>query len=141
MHNSSPSLKIIKSLAAKTDTESLIALEEQVYNTAYKYDNYGNEWVDLPIVARDMDMDISELRKQLSQTRLVEKKDSSYSQLLQVLEYVKEGEIAPYEYNAGRIDEIILSKRKQELISGLHKDIFNDALDNKKLKIIQNEDH
>lgn len=141
MHNSSPSLQIIKTLSAKSDAASIDKLEELAYNTAYKYDDYANKWVDMPIVARDMEVDISDLWRDISKKKIAEKRDSSYSNFLQVIEYVLPGEITPYEYNADRIDEIILSKRKQELISALHKDIFNDAINSNKINFIKNEDN
>ncbi len=141
MHNSSPSLKMIKSLSAKGDVESAEKLEELAYNTAYKYDNYGNIWVDMPIVARDMDVELSELCGEIVAKGHVQSSDSSYSNFLQVIEYVLPGEISPYEYNADRIDEIILSKRKQELIATLHKEILDDAIKSKKIKLIKDEDN
>lgn len=49
MHNSSPSLQVIKTLSAKNDAASIDKLEELAYNTAYKYDDYANKWVDMPI--------------------------------------------------------------------------------------------
>lgn len=141
MHNSSPSLQIIKTLSAKNDAASIDKLEELAYNTAYKYDDYANKWVDMPIVARDMEVDMSDLWRDISKKKIAEKRDSSYSNFLQVIEYVLPGEITPYEYNADRIDEIILSRRKQELISALHKDIFNEAINSNKINFIKNEDN
>ena len=141
MHNSSPSLQMMKKLSGKSDAESADKLEELAYNTAYKYDNYGNNWVDLSIVARDMDMEIAGLCELISKNKPVERRDSAHCNFLQVLEFVEPGGYSPFEYNAGKIDEIILSKRKQELVSSLHKEIFNDAVDNKKLKIIRDEDN
>ena len=39
-----------------------------------------------------------------------------------------------------KIKEIIISRRKQELLLNLQRDILNDALDNNKLKIIEEND-
>ena len=50
---------------------------------------------------------------------------------------MKPGEVTPLEYNAEKIREIIISRRKQELISNLQRDILNDALNNNKLKITE----
>ncbi|MBR7157856.1 MAG: hypothetical protein IKD16_05615 [Bacteroidales bacterium] len=141
MHNSSPSLQIIKGLLAKRGQDEMTELEQLAYDAAYKYDDYGNNWVDLSIVARDMDMDISNLWIALSRKSVVEQKDTVYSKFLQVLEFVEPGGNSPYEYNADKIDDIILSKRKQELISRLHKDIMDDAFAGNRIKIIENENN
>lgn len=139
VHNSSPNLQMIRSLSRKNDEESIEKLEELAYNSAYKYDNYGNNWVDLPIVARDMDMEVSVLAEKIGQGELIEQKDSVYSNFVQVIEFVAPGNVSPYEYNREKIGDIILSKRKQELISVLHKEIFNDAVSGKKIKFTKNE--
>ncbi len=141
MHNSSPNLSKVRSLSGKNDTESVDKMEEVAYNSAYKYDNYGNKWVDMRIVARDMDMDISELVDKVAGRGVIEQKDSTYSNFLQVVEFVLPGDISPYEYNEEKIGNILLSKRKQELINILHKEIFNDAMSGKKIKFVENEDN
>lgn len=139
MHNSSPSLQIVRKLASGRDADDVEELKSLAYNAAYKFDDYGNNWVDLSIVARDMDMDISQLWGTLEKKRVVEHKDSLYLNLLKVVEFVAPGESSPYEYNAEKIGDIILSRRKQELISTLHKDIMNEAFVGNRIKIVKNE--
>ena len=82
---------------------------------------------------------MSRLWETLARKRLVEQKDSLYSNFLQVLEFVAPGGNSPYEYNADKIGDIILSRRKQELISTLHRDIMNDALAGNRIKLVKNE--
>ena len=43
-------------------------------------------------------------------------------------------------HNSGKIKEIIIGRRKQELLLNLQRDILNDALNNNKLKIIEEND-
>jgi hypothetical protein len=146
MHNSSPSLQMIKRLAAKRDTDGAEELEKLAYDTAYKYDDYGNNWVDLSIVARDMDMDITQLWERLGKLQsgsksAIETRDSVNSNFLQVIEYIEPGCNSPFEYNANKIRDIILSKRKQELLTQLHKDIMSDALAGNKIKVTEYEEN
>ena len=128
-------------IKAEKTTVVKAAAEGEVVQSAYKYDNYGNKWVDMRIVARDMDMDISELVDKVARRGVIEQKDSTYSNFLQVVEFVLPGDISPYEYNKEKIGNILLSKRKQELINVLHKEIFNDAMSGKKIKFVENEDN
>lgn len=141
MHNSSPTLQKIRTLSGKNDAESVEKLEEVAYNSAYRYDNYGNNWVDMPIVARDMDIDLESFVEKIVRKGIVEHRDTSYSNFMQVVEYVLPGEISPYEYNREKIGNIILSKRKQELLAILHKEILNDAIVGNKIKFTGNEDN
>ena len=141
MQNSSPNLQIMKRLAQKREIEGLEELEQLAYNSAYKYSNYNNNWVDLGIVAKEVGIPVTELQQQLAKQKVVaEIKDSVYTTILQVLEYVAPGEVTPFEFNSEKIKDIIISRRKQELLVNLHQDILNDALNNNKLKIIEEDD-
>lgn len=72
---------------------------------------------------------------------MVEVKDTVYTNILQVLEFVAPGEVTPFEYNSEKIKEIIISRRKQELLSNLQRDILRDALNNNKIKIIDEDEN
>lgn len=139
IHNSSPNLQIVRKLAEQKDPENIEELEELAYNSAYKYSTYNHAWVDLQIVAREIGCDLQKLQEQLAVKDIIELKDSVYTSILQVGEYVKPEELSPFEYNPDKIKDIILTRRKQELLMNLQKDILNNALDNKKLKIIEDE--
>ena len=141
MQNSSPNLQVMRKLAKGRDAETLEELEELAYNSEYKYSNYNNNLVDLGIVAKEVGIPVVELQQVLQvQKDVAEIKDSVYTNILQVLEYVKPGEVTPFEYNSGKIKEIIISRRKQELLLNLQRDILNDALNNNVLKIIEEND-
>lgn len=135
----SPNVQIIRNLAKSNDPGGLDELEEAAFNSADKYSNFNNQWVNLRDVCREIGTDLEYLQNKYTQGRIVEIRDSSYITFLIVLDRVRPGDVAPFEYNDEKIKEIILSKRKQELISQLHKDIYNNALDKKKLKIIEYE--
>ena len=140
MQNSSPNLQVMRKLAQGREIDDLEALEQLAYNSAYKYSNYNNNWVDLGVVAREVGVSIMELQQVLAKQNVVaEVKDTVYTNLLQVLEYIAPGEITPFEYNSEKIKEIIISRRKQELLANLQRDILNDALTNNKLKIIEDD--
>ena len=115
-------------------------MEQLAYNSAYKYSDYNNGWVDLNIVAKEIGIPLDQLQHVLGKEKLAaEIKDTVYTNVLQILEYIPAGEATPLEYNSGKIKEIIISRRKQELLSNLQRDILQDALSNNKLKIVENE--
>ena len=136
MQNSSPNLQIMRKLAKSREIDDIDALEQLAYNSAYKYSNFNENWVDLNIVAKELGIPLDELQKKMSEkVPVVEMADTVYTNLLQVLEYVEPGEVTPFEYNSEKIKEIIISRRKQELLSNLQRDILIDALNNNKIKI------
>ena len=140
MQNSSPNLQVMRKLAKERDIEKLEALEQLAYNSAYKYSDYNNGWVDLNIVAKEVGVTLEDLQQVLKKEKLAaEIKDTVYTNVLQILEYIPAGETTPLEYNSAKIKEIIISRRKQELLSNLQRDILQDALGNNKLKILEDE--
>jgi hypothetical protein len=64
----------------------------------------------------------------------IETKDSLYQYLVFFLDKIAPEGTAPYEYYNSRIKEIILSKRKQQLIADLEKNLVQEALENNTLK-------
>lgn len=141
MQNSSPNLQVMRKLAQEREIEGLEELEQLAYNSAYKYSNYDNNWVDLNVVAKETGAPLDELQHLMEKQKgVVEVKDTVYTNILQVLDYIAPGEVTPFEYNSGKIKEIIISRRKQELLTNLQRDILQDALDNNKLKIIERDD-
>ncbi len=141
MQNGSPNMQVMKKLAKSREIEDLEALEQLAYKSAYKYSNFNDNWVDLNIVAKEVGVPLEELHKLMAKNGLsVEVVDTVYTNILQVLEYVAPGEVTPFEYNSGKIKEIIISRRKQELLSSLQRDILRDALNNNKIKIIDEDE-
>ncbi len=141
MHNSSPKLKDLERLLSKTDVNSLVEVEQLGYSSSYKYSNFNDDWVDLAIVAKEAGVPLQELQKGLSKknTLYIKYKDSLNTSYIQTFEYIGEGQVTPLEYNSEKIKDVIISKRKKELLQKLQTDIYKDALESKKLKIIENE--
>jgi len=128
--SSSPNLVRIKSMYKTENMEETEELERICYNSADKYINFDNQWVDISLIIEEMPMDINEAEKMLKQQKYIEVTDSLYSYLSFFPEVVAPNSIAPYEFYQPRIKEIIIGKRKQELIETLKKDLMKEALEN-----------
>jgi len=142
LSNSSPNLKVISKQLLKKESVSETGeddMEEFARSSAYAYNNYNNNWVGLNVVAKEVAADIERLTAALLKGEIYSQKDSLYTTMVQSLEFVAPGQVAPFEFYKEKIKEIIISKRKQDLETALQKDILNDALNNKTFKIIDNE--
>lgn len=142
LSNNSPNLKVISKQLLKKESVSEIGdddMEEFARSSAYAYNNYNNNWVGLNVVAKETGADIDKLTAALAKGIIYDQKDSLYTTMVQSLEFVAPGEVAPFEFYKDKIKEIIISKRKQDLEAALQKDILNDALNSNVLKIIDNE--
>ncbi len=135
INTSSPNLQVIKSLYRSTMLEDVDALREVCYSSAEKYMDFDNEWIPITVIARELDMDVDLCESELKKKPYIEKDFMGSTYLLFVYDRVAQGALSPYQYNEKKIKDIILSKRKQELILNLERNLLNDALDDNKLVI------
>lgn len=141
VYNSSPNLQIFRKLTKSKDAEDFMEVEEIAKSSALKYNDFNENWVGLDVVASEVGVPYDELVEKLEKKndQSLEFKDSLYTHWLQVVEYVKEGEVTPFEFNRNKIKEIIISKRKQTLLNNLHSDILKEAISNKNFNILKND--
>mgnify|MGYP003110735328 CR=1 FL=1 len=78
----------------------------------------------------------SELLKKSNFTQV---QDSLEVYLVKIEDVLKTNDVAPLSYVSPTIEQIILNKRKLELIKKLEKDITKDALKNKKFETYENQ--
>lgn len=71
----------------------------------------------------------------LKKSNFVQLKDSLGVYLMQINDVLLRNDTAPLEYVKSTIDQIVISKRKLELIRELEKDITKDAIKNKQFEI------
>lgn len=135
---SSPNLNPIKRLYRSRGTEDLDRLEQLCYSSAEKYWKF-DEWVSVEAVLDGTGMDVSEMDRILKADSYVERDFQGYVYLVSVDEYVPQGENAPFEYCRNRIRDAILSRRKQELLASLERNLLNDAVISGNLKIYKDE--
>jgi hypothetical protein len=78
----------------------------------------------------------SENRDQLlKKSNFIELKDSLGVYLMQINDVLLRNDTAPLEYVKPTIDQIVINKRKLEIIRELEKDITKDAIKNKQFEI------
>ena len=130
----SPNIEKIKSSYRANSIEDIDELETLCYSSAERYNNFGNNWIDISDIARETPFNTQACEKEAWSKSWMETSDSLYTYLVYFFEKVPPGETPPYEYYRPRIKEIILSKRKQELIENLKKDLIEEALENNTLQ-------
>ncbi|WP_207764266.1 peptidyl-prolyl cis-trans isomerase [Hanstruepera neustonica] len=71
----------------------------------------------------------------LKKSNFIQLKDSLGLYLMQIEDVLERNSLAPLEYVKPTIDQIVINKRKLELIKELEKDIITDAIKNKQFEI------
>lgn len=93
-------------------------------------------WIKLSHVIKKISVVTPENKKQLlKKSNFVQLKDSLGVYLMQINDVLFRNETAPLEYVKPTIDQIVINKRKLELIRNLEKDITKDAIKNKQFEI------
>ena len=123
-------IKLFKS----DDYQDLVALENQELN--FKAINLNDStWIRLEDVLLKIPKFKQEPRDYLlKKSKYIQKEDSLGLYLVAVKDVLKRNDIAPKNYITPTIKQMILHKRKLELIRDIEKTLLNDAIQNKNFK-------
>lgn len=117
--------------------KDLIKIEDYCYQNAKKF-SMGEEWIYfnhlLTVVPKKIDNKAWFLRN----NKFIETQDSLYTYYVQIIDYKLGGENKPVSFVKNQIKSIILNHRKIKLINNLEKNIYNDAINQKKITIYKN---
>lgn len=93
-------------------------------------------WVEMNQVYRKLPFITPDNRAQyISSGKSIEKQDSLDVYLVKVTNVLDKNQVSPYEYIKPTLQQVILNKRKLELIKKFEKDITDDAIKNEKYEI------
>lgn len=93
-------------------------------------------WVKVSqVISKVPQLNSSDKDKLLKKSNFIQLKDSLGLYLMQVNDVLLRNEIAPLAYVKPTIDQIVINKRKLELIKQIEKDITKDAIKNKQFEI------
>ncbi|HIT48754.1 MAG TPA: hypothetical protein IAC34_04595 [Candidatus Coprenecus stercoripullorum] len=132
--NDSPNLPMIMSLYKSIDPDDREELERLCYTSAENYYLF-DDWVGLDVIARELGTELSECEEVLSSSHYMRKESLGYTYLLAIDDRVPKGELAPFDYSQDKIRDMIISRRKQDMISTLERNLLDEAVTSDKLKI------
>jgi hypothetical protein len=131
----SPSLGKIRKKMASDEVADLVEADSLAYSSALKFMTWDNRWIDISVLAREFGTDYSSVVGGMN-GKWVEKTDTTgLVSLAYVAEIVRSGQMAPIEYCTPMIKDMIISARKQSLITTLEQDLLKDARESGKLVI------
>ena len=131
----SRNLRRLKELMASEEAVDAVAADSLAFTAAIKYVDSSDQWMDAILLARELGTDEVSMMKALRGRFIELKGDDGNLRVAYVVDIVQKGSPAPLDYCAERIEDIILSARKHELVSGLERDLLNDALGKEKFVI------
>ena len=132
--DNSPYLSQIKSLYRSSKEDDMAKLEQLCYSSADYFHSYS-EWIEMGVIAQKISTDLQTCEALLGNKSFIDRSEDGYTYLVSIADMIPEGEIAPFEYSQEKIKDIIINRRKQELILSLERNLLNDAISSDKLII------
>lgn len=133
----SPTLDRLRKKMSSQEVNDLFEADSLAYSSALKFQTWKNEWVDIALVASELGMDYTSVISSM-RSKWVERTDTTgIMSLAYISEIILEGETAPVEYSTPAIKDMIISARKQQLISTLERDLLNEARENGQFVILR----
>ena len=123
----SPNLSKIKKLMSSNKVEDVVAADSIAFNSTQRYHDYSGEWIDAVKLAAEFGVDYVEMLSRRNGSFIEILSGDNDVSVAYIVDYMKAGEIAPVEYCEDRIRDIIISGRKHGLLTGLERDLIEDA--------------
>ena len=132
----SPNLELIKDKMCSSKIEDLEMADSLAYSSALRYEDGSDKWVDMVTFARNFGTDYGTLLSKAGKDGFIEIPDERGDvKIAYICEMQRVGELAELDYCEDRIKDIIISTRKQTLLSDLERELLSDALDKETLII------
>ncbi len=123
----SPNLPKIKKLMSSDKVEDVLAADSIAFNSTQRYHDYSSEWIDAVKLAAEFGVDYVRMLSCRSGRFIEIPDDKGNVSVAFIVDIVNAGETAPVEYCEDRIRDIIISGRKHDLLTGLERDLIEDA--------------
>ena len=131
---SSPQLETLRRLYRARSIEEVYQLEQLAQSAAEKYETFQDQWVGASQLARDLPLQTDDCINAMAKGHF-DCSDNFSVYLVMVFEQIEAGKIAPREYEEANIRNMILAKRKQELLRKLEQEVLQDGWQTQQLKV------
>lgn len=111
-------------------------IEKYVYQNASGYELFADKWLTTTEMLRLMPIERADLESRLKTRNQVEISDSTKTYLLQATSKHMRGEAMPIDYARPEIEKMILNARQVEFINKERERLYNEAIQNKKVKFL-----
>ena len=123
----SPNVKTILKKMSSEDDADLVEVDSLAYKSALKYTTNGNTWMDAALLAQEFDTDYETMLSCMKKQYINIPDGMGNINVAYVLQLIDKGKVGPVEFYKEQIKDIILSARKQKIISDLEKDLMEKA--------------
>jgi hypothetical protein len=135
LRKNSPYLNRIRKIYTSSRPEDITELEDLCRQAALKFDYYGNRWLTMDELAKDLPARKGGYEDMAARGKSIEVVDDIYVHLVSIRDFLERGAIAPLEYEYGNIKTMILNRRKDSMIQSLEQRMLQEAVEKNIVKI------
>lgn len=130
IHTDSPMLESIRKKMGSSDVNDVVEADSLAFSSAMMFTTWDGQWQDITVLAGEMGLTYASVLEKMKGGWVRQDDTTGITNIAFVSDVVSSGDYAPVEYSEARIKDIIISTRKQALISTLEQDLLNDAREN-----------
>lgn len=123
-----PKLDAVRRWCKSSDPEELEKLEKYTLTNAQVYEYFHDTWTPVSFIASKVSLGEEELRRRVSEKKMVEFSDSASLYMINVTDYLPVGELKPLDLAEAEIKELLVNSRKAEFLQKVKRDIYNEAM-------------
>lgn len=127
MSADSPNLSAVRKNLMDQKDDDMVVSDSLTYVSALRYTDFGKRWVDIATLAREFEIDYLSLQASVKNGNIELKDSKGNVCIAHLYSMVGAGQTGPVEYYEDQIRDIILSTRKQALLSGLERELLEKA--------------
>ena len=135
LDQSSEMIDLFRQFLRSDRPEEIDTLEYLSPLHAINYDLDDNNWLTLSDIRRKFPFHAFSQKDFMEPNSIYEISTGQEVYLLVLRQFIQKGEPAPIGYISANIEEIIINKRKAELIKSMHEGVMNQAIQNKEFEI------
>ncbi|MDR1342554.1 MAG: hypothetical protein LBK18_04760 [Prevotellaceae bacterium] len=135
LRKNSPYLERIKKIYTSSKPEDATTLEDLCLQAALKFDHYGDRWLTLDELAKELPARKGGYEDVAAKKRVIEVEDGAYAYLVSIRDFKERDAIAPIEHEYGNIKAMILNRRKDSMIQSLEQRVLQEAKQKSAVKI------
>ena len=130
-----PNIDRVRRWYRSDNQDNLQSLESYCYQFADKYDDFGEEWINISYLLSVLPNEIPRVERYLRNNTYYEVSDSLFHYFVDIREFRLSGAESPVEYVNDDIRNIILNNRKIIFLQDLENGIYNEAIKENIFKI------
>ncbi|MBI3502027.1 MAG: peptidyl-prolyl cis-trans isomerase [Bacteroidetes bacterium] len=130
-----PKMDKVKEWYKATDAKSKDLLNSYCFQYAANFYLDENNWLLFDDVLKEIPIKMYDKEQFLQNNRIIETQDSAYNYFMNIKGFMTKNSTSPLSFEKENIRNIILNKRKVDLIKKMREDIYNEAVQNKSFDI------